>query len=395
MNTNPSNFSQMIHLRFFSSILIFLSLAACQAPSKTQSDAAAALPVLPTMEAFSASIAGKPVGLYILQNEQLHVAITNYGGRIVSLFTPNTAGEWTDVIMGFDSLAAFQRSTTPYYGALIGRYGNRIAQGQFTIDGAAAQLPLNNGPNHLHGGPEGFHNQVWEVLSNQSDSLKLRYVSPDGDMGYPGELSVTVTYYLDGAALGIRYEASTQQATHVNLTNHAYFNLNGSGKGDILSHRLQILADRYLPVDSTLIPSGSPAPVVGSPFDFLEAQPIGARIEADDEQLGYGLGYDHCYVLKAGNAALREVATLQGDLSGILMTVETTEPGLQFYSGNFMDGQEMDKFGNALSLRTALCLETQHFPDSPNQSSFPSTLLRPGERYESETRYRFELSQPE
>jgi len=331
--------------------------------------------------------------LYTLKNKNgMQVEITNYGGIITRLLAPGKDGQLADVVLGFDKLEDYQKDH-PYFGAIIGRYGNRIAKGKFTIDGQEYTLAANNGANALHGGPMGFHKRLWQAKEAGREGyvgLELSRLSPDGEEGYPGNLSVTVRYLLnDDNELHIEYEATTDKPTVVNLTNHSYFNLSGAGKGDILGHELMIAADSFTPVDSTLIPTGELRPVEGTPFDFREATPIGERVNADDEQIRFGLGYDHNFALKREGPGLELAATVYEPTSGRFMEVLTTEPGIQFYCGNFLDGSDIGKGGTAYAHRSGFCLETQHYPDSPNQPGFPSTVLRPGEKYEARTVYRF------
>jgi aldose 1-epimerase len=282
-------------------------------------------------------------------------------------------------------------STEPYFGATIGRYGNRIAKGKFTLDGKEYTLPANNGPNTLHGGKKGFQDVVWDAKQLNDSTLELSYVSPDMEEGFPGNLNVKVTMAItSGNELTFDYEATTDKKTVVNLTNHAFFNLNGEGSGEINDHILQINADKYTPVDSTLIPLGTNEPVDSTPFDFRKPTAIGARINADNQQLKNGMGYDHNFVLNG--TGMKHAATATGNKSGIVMQVYTAEPGLQFYSGNFMKGKNSFKNGGKDNFRTAFCLETQHFPDSPNQPSFPSTVLEPGKTYKTRSVYKFEVT---
>ncbi|MGB3802182.1 MAG: aldose epimerase family protein [Lewinella sp.] len=327
--------------------------------------------------------------VYTLTNDNgMEVDITNYGGIITAIRVPDRDGNVADVAHGFPTVEGYL-GEDPYFGALIGRYGNRIGNATFTLDGETYELPANDGGNTLHGGPEGFHTKLWNATAlNEDNSVELQRTSPDGEEGYPGNLDVTVRYTLtDDNELRIEYEATTDQATPVNLTNHSYFNLSGSGT--ILDHVLMIDADAITPVNSTLIPTGELQDVAGTPFDFREPTAIGERIDAENEQLGFGQGYDHNWVLNSGGGSLTSVATLYDPSSGRMMEVLTTEPGLQFYSGNFLDGSFTGKDDTSYALRSALCLETQHYPDSPNQPDFPSTILEPGDTYASETVYRF------
>ncbi|WP_423146077.1 aldose epimerase family protein [Rubrolithibacter danxiaensis] len=347
---------------------------------------------LPSKQAFQKTIDGKETDLFILKNKNgLQAAITNYGGRIVSLLVPDKDGKLTDVVVGFDGVEKYQNSTEPYFGATIGRYGNRIAKGKFTLDGKTYSLFTNNGPNTLHGGKKGFQDVVWDAKMLNDQKLQLNYLSKDMEEGFPGNLNVQVTYTLtDNNELKIDYEATTDKKTVVNLTNHAFFNLNGEGSGTILNHTLQINASRYTPVDSTLIPTGKLVAVANTPFDFTQPSKIGSRIDEENEQLKNGKGYDHNFVLNAHNPSdLFLAAKVVGNVSGIAMDVLTEEPGLQFYSGNFMQSKNTFKTGAKDDFRTAFCLETQHFPDSPNQPAFPSTMLNPGDTYRTTSVYKF------
>ena len=351
--------------------------------------------VFPTLERsnFQDTLNGKTTDLYVLQQGDLHAAITNYGGRIVALAVPDREGQLADVVLGFNSLEAYRQANEVFHGALIGRVGNRIAEGRFTLYDSTYQLPLNNGPNHLHGGPQGFHNVVWTTEAVTDTSLTLSYRSPGGEMGYPGNLSVTVTYALTRQhELTIDYQATTDQPTPVNLTNHAFFNLAGEGQGAIDNHFLQINADSFTPVDITLIPLGKQQPVAGTAFDFREGKPIGRDLGQVvwDTQLRNGQGYDHNFVLNKPQTGLMTwAATVTEPVSGRKMEIYTQEPGLQFYGGNFMDGNDIGKNGHSYAYRASFALETQHFPDSPNQKSFPSIILRPEETYRTRTVYRF------
>ena len=338
---------------------------------------------------------GKPIEVYTLTNGsgiELH-AIT-YGGIITSLKVPDRTGHVADIVLGFDSPAGYlKQPPPPFFGAIIGRYGNRIAKGKFALDGKSYTLATNNGPNHLHGGNRGFDKVMWNAEPRQSSagaSVVFTRTSPDGEEGYPGNLQVRVTYTLtDDNQLVIEYHAMTDKATPVNLTQHSYFNLAGEGSGDILSHQLMINADRYTPVDSTLIPTGGLAPVQGTPFDFRQPTAIGARINQDNAQLKNGPGYDHNWVLNRKGSGLELAARLTDPKSGRTLEIRTTEPGLQFYSGNFLDGTITGKGGHVYQRRSGLCLETQHFPDSPNHANFPSAIVRPGSSYESKTSWKF------
>jgi aldose 1-epimerase len=336
---------------------------------------------------FGEAPSGETVELFTLTNPHgIEVRAISYGGIILSLRTPDRDGTFGDIVLGYDSLAGYL-AASPYFGAIVGRYGNRIAGGRFTLDGEQYSLATNNGPNHLHGGVRGFDKVVWvgEPFANDSAvGVVFRYTSADGEEGYPGTLQVQVTYTLtDDDRLVFDYGATTDHATPVNLTQHSYFNL--AGGGDILGHELMIAASHFTPVDSTLIPTGAIAPVEGTPFDFRVPTAIGARITADDPQIRNGLGYDHNFVLDRGDTGLVHAAHVVDSVSGRALDVWTTEPGLQFYSGNFLDGAITGKGGVVYGHRSGLCLETQHFPDSPNQPAFPSTILRPGEEFRSRT----------
>ncbi len=333
---------------------------------------------------------GKQVKLYTLTNSNgVTVTITNFGGRVVSLLVPDKNNKLTDVVSGYDSISSYRKSGEPFFGALIGRYGNRIGKGKFTLDGKEYQLQLNDGPNTLHGGTDGYYGKVWDA-KQEGQKLELTYSSPDLEGGYPGKLDIKVVYTLtNDNALQIDYTATTDKTTVVNLTNHAYFNLSGEGSSTILDHELMIAADSITPVDSTLIPTGALLPVKGTSFDFNVAKAIGKDIELKEEQLKFGKGYDHNFALKP-NDRKTPVATLKSPVTGITMEVYTTEPGLQFYSGNFLTGESKDgKKGKSYPHRSALCLETQHFPDAPNHANFASTTLKPGQVYTTSTTYKF------
>lgn len=333
---------------------------------------------------------GQSVDLYTLTNRnQVEAAITNYGGIVVLLKTPDRQGKLADIVLGFDSLDGYLKGH-PYFGAIIGRYGNRIAKGKFTLGGTEYKLAANNGENHLHGGTKGFDKVVWKARQAGPNQLELSYTSKDGEEGYPGNLAVRVTYTLtDANELKIDYSGSTDKETVVNLTNHSYFNLAGAGEGDILGHEVLIRASRFTPVDAGLIPSGELKPVKGTPFDFVYTRTIGERIGTNDQQLILGKGYDHNYVLESRGGALALAARVREPASGRMMEVLTTEPGLQFYTGNFLDGSITGKGGKVYRQRYGFCMETQHFPDSPNKPEFPSVVLTPGKTYQSTTVYRF------
>jgi aldose 1-epimerase len=329
---------------------------------------------------------GAPVSLFTLTNANGMVAkITDYGGIVTELHAPDRNGVLADVVLGFDTLEPYF-GEHPYFGSLIGRYGNRIARGRFELDGQTFQLDVNDGPNHLHGGRNGFHKVKWTPRPDR-DGLTLVYRSVDGEMGYPGNLDVTVRYELtDDNELVMRCQAVSDRATPVNLTQHSYFNL--AGDGDILGHELMIRAGTITPVDSTLIPTGALAPVAGTPFDFGSPRRIGERIGQPDEQLRHGSGYDHNYVLDKLPGRMALAARVHDPVSGRILELFTEEPGVQFYSGNFLDGSLAGK-GRVYQHRTGFCLEPQHFPDSPNHPTFPNTILRPGEQYSTESRFKF------
>ena len=330
---------------------------------------------------------GRGVEVYTLVNKNgLKARLTDYGATLVELTAPDRDGRFGDIVLGFDSLEGYLKSS-PYFGCIVGRYGNRIAKGRFTLDGVEYELATNNGANHLHGGIVGFDKVLWtaEPISTAgARGVKFGYLSPDGEEGYPGNLRVAVTYLLtDENELSIRYEAETDRATPVNLTHHSYFNLAGQGNGDILGHELTLFAPSYTPVDNGLIPTGEIAPVAGTPFDFGKPAAIGARIAQVPG------GYDHNFVLAGGGGKLVRAATVYEPAMGRVMEISTTEPGIQFYAGNFLDGTISGKGGKVYDKHYGFCLETQHFPDSPNQPGFPSTILRPGSKYQSLTVHKF------
>jgi len=331
---------------------------------------------------------GVAVPIFTLANHEVEVRVMAYGARLVSVRTADRAGRMADIVLGYDTLQGYLNDTKTYLGAIVGRYGNRIAEGKFSIDGKSFQVPVNDGPNALHGGPVGFDRAVWQA-HEEPGAVEFTHVSPDGDMGFPGTLTAQVRYSLEGNALCIAYNAVTDQPTVLNLTNHSYFNLRGDDNGDILDHRLELRADRFTPVSANLIPEGELAPVAGTPLDFRKPAVVGARIHNENEQLKRVGGYDHNFVVN-GQAGTLRLAAIAGDPeSGRQMTVETTEPGIQFYSGNFLDGTFTGRHGAKYAKRTGFCLETQHFPDSPNHPNFPTTVLRPGETYLSSTVFTF------
>lgn len=333
---------------------------------------------------------GKKVTLYTLTNNAgVQVKITNYGGIVTSWITPDKAGKRSSIVLGYDNLQGYL-AKPPYFGALVGRYGNRIADAKFTLDGKTYQLAANNGKNALHGGEKGFDKVVWDATpaTDNTASVSLHYLSKDREEGYPGNLDVTVKYTLtDAGELEIEYSAKTDKATPVNLTNHSYFNLTGDVSNTILDHTLMIDADRYTPVDTTLIPTGELKPVAGTPFDFTKPHKIGERIG------NVPGGYDHNFVLNGGATSLRRVATVSDSISGRQLEVYTDQPGLQFYTGNFLDGSLKTSDGKPINKNAALCLETQHFPNSPNQASFPTTILKPGATYHTVTKYKVSVGQ--
>lgn len=317
------------------------------------------------------------------------IQITNYGGKIVRIFTPDRNGHLDDIVLGYDTIAEYLVGN-PYFGALCGRYANRIAKGNFSIDGINYQLPINNVPNSLHSGPEGFNQKVFDAQVIDNQKVRLTYMGKDGEMGFPGNLTFHVTYILtDQNELCIEYEAGTDKATHVNICSHSFFNLAGEGNGDILNHELMINAKKFTPVDKFMIPTGEFSPVHDTPMDFTHLTPIGTRINSEFEQLILGNGYDHNWILDKNPNELGLAAVCYEPVTGRMIEVYTTQPGMQLYTGNWLDGKDKGKRGNIYEKRSALCLETQHFPDSPNKNHFPSTLLRPGELYKQECIYKF------
>lgn len=387
---------QTTRLFLFSTLL----LTACMDNAETttsgnDSTSKSGTSLLPDKKGFEKTVLNKPAHLFVVKNKAgVEAAFTNYGARWVSMIVPDKNGKFTDVIVGFDNVDGFVSSAEPFFGATIGRYGNRIKAGKITVAGKTYNLDINNGPHTLHGGKGGFHNVMWEGQQVNDSAVAFTYTSPDGEMGFPGTLQAKVTYTLTGNnTIKLDYEAATDKATVCNLTNHAFFNLNGSGSGTINNHILQINADEYTPVDSTLIPFGKMERVAGTPFDFTTPTAIGTRVmDTTNTQLKYGKGYDHNYVLRKGTTnGTTSVANITGDVSGITMNVFTVEPGLQFYGGNFMQSKNNIKGGKKDDFRTAFCLETHHFPDSPNQPGYPSTLLEPGKKYETHSMYQFSV----
>ncbi len=344
-------------------------------------------------QAFGTAPDGKSVDLFTLRGKGgAEAQIMTYGGIVTSLKVPDRQGQMSDVVLGYDNLAGYIKET-PYFGALIGRYGNRIAKGKFSLNGTTYTLATNNYPNALHGGLRGFDKRVWQATSHigaDGPVLELNYVSQDGEEGYPGKLSVKAVYTLtQDNALRLDYTASTDKDTVVNLTQHSYFNLAGQGSGDILGHVVMMPADRYTPVDSTLIPTGELASVAGTPFDFRQPTPIGARIQQENEQLKFGKGYDHNWVFNKRIGDLTVLARVSEPTTGRILEVLSTEPGLQFYSGNFLDGTITGKGSKVYNFRNGFCMEPQHYPDSPNHANFPTVVLKPGQVYKNTIIYRF------
>ncbi|MGC1461046.1 MAG: aldose epimerase family protein [Terracidiphilus sp.] len=337
---------------------------------------------------------GVAVPIYTLKSAQIEVRVTAYGAKLVSVRTPDRTGKMADVVLGYDTLDNYVNDTDTYFGSIVGRYGNRIALGKFSIDGKSFQIPINNGANALHGGPRGFGGYVWQA-KEVPNGVEFIHVSPDGDMGFPGTLTAKVKYTLTGDTLRLDYSATCDKATVVNLTNHAYFNLRGDDEGTILDEKLQLNADRFTPVDAGLIPTGILAPVAGTPLDFRKPEVVGARINSDYEQIKLGGGYDHNFVLNGSAGTLRLAAIMTDSESGRKLTVETTEPGVQFYTGNFLNGTYTGRHGVKYGKNAGFCLETQHFPDSPNQPQFPSAVLRPGVTRHSTTTFTFGIAKAE
>lgn len=374
------------HLIMLAAAVAAVILSGCAAPTSTSQGQISQRP-------FGRTKDGTPANLYTLRNAKgAEVRISNYGGLVISLKVPDRNGQLGDVVLGYDDLADYLKQT-PYFGALVGRYGNRIAKGKFTLDGQEYTLATNNGPNALHGGLKGFDKVVWDartLATPDGPALELHYVSKDGEEGYPGTLQVTAVYTLtEDNALRLEYTATTDKDTVLNLTHHSYFNL--AGKGDVLGFQVMIPADKFTPVDSTLIPTGELRPVEGTPFDFRQPTVIGARIKQDDEQLKFGNGYDHNWVLNKAPGELGLAARVYDPQSGRVLEVLTTDPGLQFYTGNFLDGSIKGKRGWVYQFRNAFCMEPQHFPDSPNHPEFPTVVLKPGAIYKNTIIYRFSV----
>ena len=340
------------------------------------------------MSTFGHTADGTAVPIFTLTSGQIEVRVTGYGAKLVSVRTPDRAGKVADVVLGFDKLDDYLNRKEPHLGSIVGRFGNRIALGKFSIDGKSYQIPINNGPNALHGGPVGFDKHVWQARE-VANGVEFTLVSPDGDMGFPGTLTAKARYTLTDSTLRIDYSASADEATVVNLTNHAYFNLHGDDQGNVLDQVMEIHADRFTPVDAGLIPTGVLESLEGTPLDFRKAAVIGARIDDGFEQMKLAGGYDHNFVVNGEAGTLRVAAVATDPVSGRRMTVETKEPGIQFYSGNFLDGTFTGRHGKRYAKHTGFCLETQHYPDSPNHANFPSTLLRPGQTMHSTTTFTF------
>jgi aldose 1-epimerase len=346
-----------------------------------------------TRRSFGATPDGTHVDIYTITNAAgVEMRAINYGGIITSLKVPDRSGQRDDVVLGFDSVDGYLKAP-PYFGAIVGRYGNRIANGRFTLEGEIFELATNDGPNHLHGGVKGFDKVVWAarpIEGTRGAGVEFTRTSPDGEEGYPGNLNTTVTYTVtDDNELVVEYRATADRATPVNLTQHTYFNLAGDGSGDILGHELMLDADHYTLVDETLIPTGEIAAVEGTPFDFRRRTAIGARIDLPHVQLRHAKGYDHNFVLSRRGDGLHHAADVFEPRTGRTLSIDTTEPGVQFYSGNFLDGTIAGKAGHLYGFRNGFCLETQHFPDSPNHAHFPSTIVKPGQMYSSKTVFRF------
>lgn len=380
-------------------LLLAATLGGACGPSSSQpqqpaaSPAPARRPLSMTRSPFGTLPDGRTVEAFTLSNARgMEVTAITYGGVITSLNVPDKAGQLGDVVLGYDTLQGYL-DKSPFFGTIVGRYGNRIGKGRFTLDGKTYSLPINNGENHLHGGPQGFDKKVWDAEPfERADAVGVvfSHTSPDGDMGYPGTLQAKVTYTLtDDNVLRFDYEATTDKATPINLTQHTYFNLAGAGSGDILGHQVEMQADRYTPVDKGLIPTGEVAPVEGTPFDFRKATAIGARINADHPQIALGGGYDHNLVFARTGPGLERVVRVYEPTTGRTLEMATTQPATQFYTGNFLDGTITGKGGKVYGKRAGFCLETQHYPDSPNKPDFPSSILRPSDTYRQSTTFTF------
>jgi len=373
------------------SLVLTVVMMSCQPKSKPSVFTPAVQKINP--EKFAQTVDGKQVKLYTLVGQNgIGLKVTNYGARIVALCVPDKNGKPTDVVLGYDNLNDYINRPQTYFGAAIGRYANRIGDAKFTLDGVNYNLVANDGKNSLHGGPKGYFAVVWNAKKLSDSKIQFTYHSPDMEEGYPGDLDVTVTYELTPQnGLKIDYKATTDKETVLNLTNHSYFNLSGEGSKTILDHVMMLNADSITPVDSTLIPTGIIESVTGTPFDFTKPTPIGERINADNTQLKYAGGYDHNWVLNNKSNDVALAATVYSPVSGIQMDVLTDQPGIQFYTGNFLNGQEIGKSGKPYERRSAFCLEVQHYPDSPNKPQFPTTTLKPGQTYQHECIYRFSV----
>jgi aldose 1-epimerase len=376
--------------------IVVLAAAAALAGGCSRDSSSTPMPTAQTrvtLAPFARTRDDQNVDVVTLRNQNgVEIRVMTWGATILSIKTPDRSGQLDDITLGFDTFAPYP-DKSPYFGAIVGRYGNRIAKGKFTLDGQTYSLAINNAPNSLHGGTKGFDKRIWKADPFQNTSgvgVKMTYVSADGEEGYPGTLTAQVTYTLtDNNKLIVDYDATTDKATVLNLTQHTYWNLAGTKANDILGHVLMLNADRYTPVDETLIPTGELASVEGTPFDFRTPTAIGTRINQDNQQLKFGKGYDHNWVLTRQGDGLSLAARVIDLTSGRILEVSTTEPGIQFYSGNFLDGTITGKGGRVYGLRSGFCLETQHFPDSPNHPNFPSTVLRPGQEYKTQTVFSF------
>jgi len=360
-------------------VVLILCCAFCATLAEAKTDV--------TKQPFGKMPDGTPIEIFTVSDGKVEARIMTFGAIVVSLKTPDRSGKMEDIVLGFDTGEEYVANSHNYYGAVVGRYANRIAHGAFTLGGKQYSLPKNNGDNTLHGGPDGFFNVLWKA-KQIANGVELTYFSKDGEEGFPGNLTATVRYTLENGSLRVEYSATTDKPTVVNLTQHSYFNLAGQGNGDILGHQLTLHASKFTPVDAGLIPTGELKSVTATPFDFLKSMRIGDRIEASDEQIKLGGGYDHNWVLDSSSGKLAEAAEVYEPTSGRVLKVSTTEPGIQFYSGNFLTGAK-GKGGKPYPKRSALCLETQHYPDSPNHSAFPSTELKPGQKYHSVTVFNF------
>jgi aldose 1-epimerase len=370
-------------------LLIFVQFSACQKDSLSPQ-------IIPSKN-FEGIVDGKSTSLFTLQNKKgMTVQITNYGARVVALWVPDKDGNFKDVVWGFTSLEEYLKSTDVYCGPIVGRYGNRIANGQFSLNDSIYQLTINNNENHLHGGTNGFYKKVWDAKSfkiDGNDALELTYFSKDGEEGYPGNLNISVTYIVTQEnELNIHYAAKTDATTIINPTSHCYFNLTGSTENSILEHVLQINAKHFTPTNETLIPTGEIKEITGTPFDFLKPTSIGQRIDQENQQLLFGKGYDHNFVIDKSIGSFKKMAEIYSPKSGIAMSILSDQPGLQFYSGNFMKGILIGKRGDKHNYRSGFALETQNFPDAPNHANFPSAILNPNETYIHKTTYRFHIA---